>query len=355
MATAKYDPTKTASQSDRRRQPRDPERHRRRRPQLRERPGRRLPEHADGGQPARRLLREPRGLRSAQAPGRGRRRLPGTEPHSPYVAGTILDGSAFGGDTALATDWFTKVGAMTWAGNQTVSDGAVIYLLGAREATPSRRPQLASGRRSTGSTSAAATSRASRATSTTSPVSPPACRRTSSPRAGRSSPTPTSAASRSPTTWSRTTAAATAPSGSARPTCPAPTRTSTTRTSGSPTTGSSRTPGRTSPVPSASSPASDGYEVAGNDICGNFSLEYGAGVSVYGLSPNGTIHDNRITLNNSNDEGAGIMIAGAAAGQPRRPVARHRAGRHLRQPDPGQPRQRRRRRHPVPHGRATSR
>ncbi len=56
---------------------------------------------------------------------------------------------------------------------------------------------------------------------------------------------------------------------------------------------------------------SDGYEVSGNDICGNFSLEYGAGVSVYGFSPGGKIHHNRIYFNNSNDEGAGIMIAGA--------------------------------------------
>ncbi len=60
----------------------------------------------------------------------------------------------------------------------------------------------------------------------------------------------------------------------------------------------------------------DGYEVSGNDVCGNFSLEYGAGVSVYGRSPNGTIHHNRITLNNSNDEGGGIMIAGALPADP---------------------------------------
>ena len=54
----------------------------------------------------------------------------------------------------------------------------------------------------------------------------------------------------------------------------------------------------------------DRYEVAANDICGNFSAEYGGGVSVYGLSPNGRIHDNRIYLNRSYDEGGGIMIAG---------------------------------------------
>ena len=41
----------------------------------------------------------------------------------------------------------------------------------------------------------------------------------------------------------------------------------------------------------------DGYEVADNDICGNFSLEYGGGVSVYGRSPNGQIHHNRIYFN----------------------------------------------------------
>ena len=41
-------------------------------------------------------------------------------------------------------------------------------------------------------------------------------------------------------------------------------------------------------------------------------------MSVYGRSPNGKIHHNRIYFNKSNDEGGGIMIAGAAAGQPRR-------------------------------------
>ena len=99
----------------------------------------------------------------------------------------------------------------------------------------------------------------------------------------------------------------------------------------------------------------DGYEVASNDICGNFSAEYGGGLSVYGLSPNGKIHHNRIYFNRSYDEGGGIMIAGAAAGRPGGALARLRPGRHLRQPHPGQPRQRRRRRPALPHGRATSR
>lgn len=61
---------------------------------------------------------------------------------------------------------------------------------------------------------------------------------------------------------------------------------------------------------------SDRYEVAGNDICGNFSAEYGGGLSVYGFSPGGKIHDNRIYFNRSYDEGGGIMIAGQLPADP---------------------------------------
>lgn len=68
-----------------------------------------------------------------------------------------------------------------------------------------------------------------------------------------------------------------------------------------------------------------GYEVNNNDLCGNFSAEYGGGISHFGLTgrlltngnrPNNSsgspssIHDNRIYFNGSYDEGAGIMIAG---------------------------------------------
>jgi SdrD B-like protein len=58
----------------------------------------------------------------------------------------------------------------------------------------------------------------------------------------------------------------------------------------------------------------NGYEVDHNDICGNFSAEYGGGISHFGLSslsgPLASIHDNRIWFNGSYDEGAGITIAG---------------------------------------------
>ncbi len=57
------------------------------------------------------------------------------------------------------------------------------------------------------------------------------------------------------------------------------------RPAGSPTTGSATTAAPTWPAASRSSPAPDGYEFAGNDVCGNFSEEYGGGLSHYGLSP----------------------------------------------------------------------
>ena len=66
-----------------------------------------------------------------------------------------------------------------------------------------------------------------------------------------------------------------------------------------------------------------GYEINNNDLCGNFSAEYGGGISHFGLTgnlaSNGTrstsgtpsaIHDNRIYFNGSYDEGAGVIIAG---------------------------------------------
>ena len=60
----------------------------------------------------------------------------------------------------------------------------------------------------------------------------------------------------------------------------------------------------------------DDYQIAGNDVCGNFSAEYGGGISAYGLNPNGTIHNNRIYFNRSYDEGGGIMIAGELPATP---------------------------------------
>ena len=87
----------------------------------------------------------------------------------------------------------------------------------------------------------------------------------------------------------------------------------------------------------------NGYELDNNDICGNFSAEYGGGLSHYGLSrpttdhPTSSIHDNRVWFNRAYDEGGGILVAGEVQDDPAAPVGRIGQGRHLRQPDPGQP------------------
>ena len=60
----------------------------------------------------------------------------------------------------------------------------------------------------------------------------------------------------------------------------------------------------------------NGYEVGNNDLCGNFSAEYGGAISHYGFSPNGDIHHNRIYFNRSYDEGGAIMIAGQLPANP---------------------------------------
>ena len=258
------------------------------------RPRRRLPGHArprqPAQQPARRLLREPDHGLAGQAPGRRPGRLPGQHATCPA---SIIDAGAFGGDTQLATDWYTTIGAPD---------------LGRQPGRQRRR------RASTSSPRRTRPRRAGRARQFTSaftgrhrrvrhPRRRPAGLPGQHQRPHRAAHRPAAehqhpgrrdlrqrlrrATCRSPTTWSRTTAAATARSGSARRTCRPRTPTSTTRTCGSPTTGSSPTPAPTSPVAIGLFAGSDGYEVADNDICGNFSLEYGGGVSVYGLSPNG--------------------------------------------------------------------
>jgi hypothetical protein len=51
-------------------------------------------------------------------------------------------------------------------------------------------------------------------------------------------------------------------------------------------------------------------------VCGNYSGEYGGGISHFGVSDGGSIHDNRILYNYAFDEGGGIMIAGEQPNQP---------------------------------------
>jgi IPT/TIG domain-containing protein len=52
------------------------------------------------------------------------------------------------------------------------------------------------------------------------------------------------------------------------------------------------------------------YEIDHNAVCGNYSAEYGAGISHRGLSDGGRIHENEVRFNAAFDEGGGIMLAG---------------------------------------------
>ena len=54
---------------------------------------------------------------------------------------------------------------------------------------------------------------------------------------------------------------------------------------------------------------SNGYEIANSILCSNYGAEYGGGISHWGLSPNGSIHDNRIYYNESFDSAGGILIS----------------------------------------------
>ncbi len=60
----------------------------------------------------------------------------------------------------------------------------------------------------------------------------------------------------------------------------------------------------------------DRFVFEGNDLCGNFSAEYGGGLTVYGRSPGGRIEHNRVAYNQSYDEGGGVMIAGELPANP---------------------------------------
>jgi hypothetical protein len=61
---------------------------------------------------------------------------------------------------------------------------------------------------------------------------------------------------------------------------------------------------------------SNNYEIANSLVCSNFGVEYGAGISHWGLSPGGSIHDNQIYYNEAVDSGAGIAISEETPQQP---------------------------------------
>jgi len=240
---------------------------------------------------------------------------PGGFQGTTFVPGSIIDASAYGGDTAAATDWFNKIGTLTWDGNQTVNDAEGIYVLASQNATTAAgvARQFTSGYK--------------------------AGIDGFDIRGGIQNGFPgnindlTGGATGLPPTIETQGGAIFANSYVRNLQI---TNNVVQNNGGSYGTIRIGTPDLAAPDTNQHNEnvriadnriianggtnlaggiglfaGSDGYEVARNDICGNFSLEYGGGLSVYGLSPGGKVHHNRVYFNMSNDEGGGIMIAGA--------------------------------------------
>ncbi len=239
---------------------------------------------------------------------------PGGFQGSTFVQGSIIDASAFNGDTDLATAWFNKIGAMTWDGNQTVNDGAGIYVIASQNATTQagRARQFTSGYKASidgfdlrGGVENGFPGNVNDLTGSQTGLPP-----TIQTQGGAIF---ANAYARSLQITNNVVQNNGAGYGTIRigtPDLPAPdtnqhnenVRIANNRVIANAGTNLAGGIGLFA--------GSDNYEVADNDICGNFSLEYGGGLSVYGRSPNGKIHHNRVYLNQSVDEGGGIMIAG---------------------------------------------
>jgi hypothetical protein len=239
---------------------------------------------------------------------------PGGFQGNTYVPGSIIDASSYSGDLQNATDWFNKVGSLTWDGNQTVNDGEAIYL-------------LASQNQTTAANTARAYTNGFQASIDGFDI-----------RGGNQNGFPgnindlTGGATGLPPNISTQGGAIFA---NAYVRHLQITNNVVQNNAGAYGTIRIGTPDLAAPDTNQHNEdvriahnriimnggtnlaggvglfaGSDNYSVDHNDICGNFSLEYGGGMSVYGYSPNGQIHHNRIYFNMSNDEGGGVMMAG---------------------------------------------
>ena len=259
-------------------------------------------------------------------------KLQGVGPGSPdgSVQGSIIDGGAFAGDSPVATDWYAKIATLNWAGNQTVYDGAVISVYVPNDTNSFTTPER---RRAFPTTYSAATA-----------PSIDGFDLRGGDQAGF--PGNINAIGGGPTGLPGgliTQGGAIFANGYARnlqitnnvvqnnggaygtirigtPDLPAPdtnnhnegVRIANNRIIANAGTNLAGGIGLFT--------GADNYEIARNDICGNFSAEYGGGISVVGLQKNTTgavvnsIHDNRIYFNRSYDEGGGDHDRRRAAG-----------------------------------------
>ena len=244
--------------------------------------------------------------------------LQGVGPGSPdgSVKGSIIDGGAFGGDSPVANDWYSTLNALTWAGNQNVNDGAIISVFA---------PDT--GNRAFGATKRAAIDGFDL-------------------RGGDQFGFPNNlnvigGANNGLPANVQTQGGAVFANGYAR--YLQITNNTVQNNGGAYGTIRIGTPDLTGPDANANNDhvriannrivsnagtnlagaiglfeGSDHYTVSGNDICGNFSAEYGGALTVYGLSnaTDNSVDHNRIWFNSSYDEGGGVMIAGELPASP---------------------------------------
>ena len=244
---------------------------------------------------------------------------PGGFQGNTFVPGSIIDGGAFGGDSPVATDWYTTLGGITWDGNQDVYDGAVITLFA-----------HATGTTAFGSSYKAAIDGFDLRGGDQLGF-PNNINEIGGTPTGQPGGLVTQGGAIFANAYARNLQI-----------------TNNTVQNNGGAYGTIRLGTADLPAPNASShnenvriannriinnagtnlagaiglfAGADHYDISGNDLCGNFSAEYGGAISVLGRSgePSTTdnnIHGNRIYLNQSYDEGGGIMIAGALPANP---------------------------------------
>ncbi len=238
------------------------------------------------------------------------------------VKGTIIDGSAFGGDSPVAADWYTAIGALTWAGNQTVYDGAVISIYTSSNAFTNTIPSI-DGFDLRGGDQQGFPNNINVIGGTPTGLPPNVVTQGGAIYANAYAHN------------LRITNNVIQNNGGSYGTVRI----------GTPNLQGADTDQHNDNVRIADNriianggtnlaggiglfAGSSNYEVDHNDICGNFSAEYGGGITAYGLNYNGAIaynattnfggkiHHNRLYFNRSYDEGGAIMIAGQLTSDP---------------------------------------
>ncbi|MCB0113328.1 MAG: hypothetical protein KDD84_04550, partial [Caldilineaceae bacterium] len=245
---------------------------------------------------------------------------PGGFQGTTYVPGSVIDGGAFGGDTALADAWRARIQDLTWSGNDNVYEGSTIYLLASENATN----QPGAARQFTAGYQAAIDGFNIRGGDQQG--FPNNINQIGGGATGQPANVVTQGGAIFANAYVRylnITNNVIENNGGAygtlrigTPNLPAP---GTNNHNENVVIAHNRVlaNGGTNLAGGIGLFAgADNYQVAHNDICGNFSAEYGGGISVYGYSPNGQIHHNRVYFNSSYDEGGGIMIAGELPADP---------------------------------------